>query len=267
MVVVRLSGPSVPGGVVVTGGGSGIGRAAAVACARAGAAVAVFDVDRGAAEAAVSEIEQTGAPPAFAFGCDVRDEADVVDAIAAAADAIGPLRGLVASAGIDRGGMAHELDTEVWLDVLLTNLTGTFFTCKHMLRHMLAEQQRGSIVCVSSPFAQMTAPGGTSAYCASKGGISAFVRSLALDYASHGIRVNAIVPGATDTPLMWASFSAREIPAARDRIGKQLAMGRLADPVEIAAGIVWLLSEQSSYVTGSHLVVDGGLMATANIEA
>jgi NAD(P)-dependent dehydrogenase (short-subunit alcohol dehydrogenase family) len=161
----------------------------------------------------------------------------------------------------------HELELDTWRDVLDTNLTGTFLACKHVLVHMLGHRRGGSIVCTSSPWAEVSAPGGATAYSASKGGVSAFVRSAALDYAPHSVRVNAIVPGATETPLMWAGLPEDEVPAARARICEQLVVGRLADPTEIAEGIVWLLSNRSSYMTGSQLVVDGGLMARASIES
>jgi NAD(P)-dependent dehydrogenase (short-subunit alcohol dehydrogenase family) len=178
---------------------------------------------------------------------------------------LGPVRGLLASAGIDRGGLAHELPLEVWSDMIATNLTGTFLVCKHVLRAMLAHREGGSIVCVSSPVAELAVKGGASAYCATKGGVSSLVRTLALDYAEHSIRVNAIVPGATETPLMWAGVAEDEIEAMRRTVSGQIALGRVAQPREIAEGVVWLLSEASSYATGSHLVIDGGLGATAHI--
>jgi NAD(P)-dependent dehydrogenase (short-subunit alcohol dehydrogenase family) len=173
---------------------------------------------------------------------------------------------LVTSAGIDRAGLVHELDLDTWNDVIVTNLTGTFLACKHVLARIVGQGEGGSVVCVSSPWAMVTAPGGASAYCASKGGISAFTRSLALDYAPHGIRVNAIVPGTTETPLMWANVAPEEVAAEREKTARQLALGRIAEPDDIAAGIAWLLSDQAAYVTGSHLVVDGGLMARAGID-
>jgi len=252
--------------VVITGGASGIGRASVLACAEAAAPLAILDFDRAAAEQAASNAESRGAPVAIGLQCDVRDEASVSAAVSAAAQELGEIRGLVTCAGIDRGELVHDLDLHVWLDVLAVNLTGTFLACKHVLRTMLAHGRGGSIVCASSGFATVAAPGGVSAYCASKGGVSSFVRSLALDYAPHSIRVNAIVPGATETALMWANFPAEEIPAARQRMGEQIAWGRLAEPDEIAAGILWLLSEQARYVTGSHLTVDGGLQAQSSIE-
>jgi|SRR6185312_12493899 len=255
------------GAVVVTGGGAGIGRAAAVAAAARGAAIAALDIDADAAAATASNALGRGARAAIGLACDVREEASIARAIGEAAEQLGPIRGLVTCAGVGSGGFVHELSLERWNDVIETNLTGTFLTCKHTLVQMLTHGEGGSIVCASSPWGEVAAPGGASAYCSSKGGVSALVRSIALDYAPHGIRVNAIVPGATETALMWADLPEDEIPGARSRIGAQLAMGRLARPEEIAQGIVWLLSDQAGYATGSHLVIDGGLMARASIES
>jgi NAD(P)-dependent dehydrogenase (short-subunit alcohol dehydrogenase family) len=257
-------GPS--GAVVVTGGGSGIGRAAALAAARYGAAIAVLDINASAAEAVADEARASGARRSVGLRCDVQDEESVCKAIASAVEQLGPLRGLVTSAGIDRAGLVHELPLERWLEVLNTNLTGTFLACKHVLVNMLAHKLGGSIVCISSPWGDVSAPGGVAPYCASKGGVNAFVRSVALDYARHSIRVNAVVPGATETTLMWATVPPANVPAMRALVGKQLAMGRLAEPDEIAAAITWLLSDQSAYVTGSKLVIDGGLLARGSIE-
>jgi NAD(P)-dependent dehydrogenase (short-subunit alcohol dehydrogenase family) len=262
-----MSDQRLTGGVVVTGGASGIGRATVLACAERGARVAVLDLDEAGARAAADEATGRGAPSTVGIRCDVRDEVSVAEGIDAAHSGVGPLRMLVASAGIDRGGLVHELELGRWNDVIGTNLTGTFLVCKHVLARMVEHGQGGSIVCLSSPWAEVTAPGGASAYCASKGGISAFVRSIALDYAPFAIRANAVVPGATETPLMWVSVAPEDVPEVRRKTEAQLALGRLADPDDIAAGIAWLLSDQASYVTGSHLVIDGGLMARAGIDS
>ena len=260
-----------PGGlieaVVVTGGGAGIGRASALAAAERGAKVAVLDLDEGGAKDTARLAGDRGAPIAIGLGCDVRDEDSVSRAIGASGDEVGAITGLVACAGIFRGGLVHELPLERWHDVLATNLTGTYLTCKHVLGHMLEHGKGGSIVCTSSPVADAAVPGGASAYCASKGGISALVKSLAVDYAPRSIRVNAIVPGATETALMWADMPTEEIPAAREKVNGQLPLGRLGQPDEIAEGIIWLLSDHASYVTGSQFVVDGGLMARASIDS
>lgn len=256
-----------PGAVLVTGGASGIGRASAEACARLGGPVAIIDLDPDQAAAVADEAKSLGAQRAVGIGCDIRDEAQVEAAVARASEELGNLRGLVTCAGIDLGGLAHELPLDVWSQVIDVNLTGTFLACKHVLAAMVEHGEGGSVVCASSPVAKLAVKGGASAYCASKGAVSALVRTLAVDYAEHGIRVNAIVPGTTETPLMWANVPDDEVEDVRGIIGKQVALGRLARPGEIAEGVVWLLGEHSSYVTGSHLDVDGGLGATAHIEA
>lgn len=262
-----MSALTLPGAVVITGAGAGIGRATALSCAELGASVAALDIDSANATASADAARAAGAPASIGIGCDVRDEASVQRAIEQAATALGPIQGLVTSAGIDRAGFVHEMTLEHWRQVIDINLTGTFLTCKHTLAHMLKHARGGSIVCVSSAWAGVSAPGGASAYCASKGGVSSLVRSVALDYAAHGIRVNGVIPGATETGLMWANTPADEIPTLRSRIGSQIAMGRLGQPEDIAAGIVWLLSTASAYATGSHLAVDGGLLAKGSVEA
>ncbi len=255
------------GAVLVTGAARGIGRSAALGCARGGAAVAVLDLDAAQARAVADEALAAGAPAALGLACDVRDEQSVADAVDAAAERLGPLRGVVSNAGIDRGALLHELELGVWRDVIETNLTGAFLVCRRALQHMLEHGRGGSIVCVSSPWGVVSAPGGVTPYSSSKGGLSSFVRSVALDYAPHGIRVNAVLPGPMDTTLMWASVPDEEVPAMRELIGRQVALGRLGEPDEAAAAITWLLSDRASYVTGSQLVVDGGVLAKASIEA
>jgi NAD(P)-dependent dehydrogenase (short-subunit alcohol dehydrogenase family) len=260
-------GDALPGAVVVTGGGSGIGRAAVLACATRGTPVAVLDLKQDAADAVAEEARAAGAGAAVALQCDVRDEESVAGAVAGAAVELGDVTGLVCCAGIATEGLVHELSLERWNLVVGTNLTGTFLACKHALAQMLEHGRGGSIVCTSSPVAEVAVPGGVSAYIASKGGVSALVRSLAIDYAPHSIRVNAIVPGATETQLMWGNMPRDEIPAARERVNARLPLGRLAVPEDIAEGIVWLLSDAAGYATGSHMVIDGGLMARASIDS
>jgi len=250
-------------GIIITGAGSGIGKATAIACARLGARVAALDLDARSAEATAAEAGAEGAAAVHAGACDVREEDQVADAVAAAASAMGPITGCAASAGIEREALPHELELAGWDDVIATNLTGTFLTCKHVLRQMLDHGRGGSIVCFSSILAHAVGPGGVAAYAASKAGVSGFVRSLAVDYAPHGIRVNAIVPGTTDTPMMWRDVPAEDLPEHRANIEQAVVMGRIGAASEVAAGIVWLLGPESSYVTGSHLAVDGGVMATS----
>jgi NAD(P)-dependent dehydrogenase (short-subunit alcohol dehydrogenase family) len=254
------------GGVVITGGASGIGRATGLRCAHAGASVALLDTNGPGAEEVAEQALAAGAPAAIGIECDVRSEEAVSRALAHASEKISPIRGLFACAGVYRAGMIHEVPTDEWLDVLNINLLGTFFACKYTLQAMLEHGEGGSIVCTSSPWATVGAPGGGSAYSASKGAISAFVRSAAFDYAPDNIRVNAVIPGATDTALMWAEVPEADQPAVREKLNEQLPMGRLGTPEEVAEGIAWLLSDQASYVTASHLMVDGGLLARAGID-
>lgn len=253
--------------VVVTGGASGVGRAVALLCAERGDKVAILDVDEGGARLAAREARERGAPAAVGLRCDVGSEREVERAFGRCEEELGTPRGVFANAGIEMNGPEHELPHGTWERVISTNLGGVFLTCKHALKVMLrAGTPGGSVVCTSSPAAFVGfAGGGNGAYAASKGGISAFVRALALDYASYGIRVNAVVPGATDTAMMWAGFPETEREAARQEIEEkaksEIPLGRLARPEEPARAVLWLLSDEASYVTGSHLVCDGGLMA------
>lgn len=253
--------------VVVTGGGSGIGRAAVLLCAEQGASVGILDIDYESALAVAEEARHLGAPDAIGVRCDVRMDAEVREAFAKVEERLGPVYGLFANAGIGTGGgMLHELDYDTWERIITTNLTGIYLACKYALRSMVASGQGGSIVCTSSPTSFVAqAAGGVPAYSAAKGGVSALVRCLAIDYAQYGIRVNAIVPGATETKLMWDNVPAEDIPRMRATVNMEVPLGRLAEPEEPARAAVWLLSDQASYVTGSHLVCDGGILAKSSI--
>jgi NAD(P)-dependent dehydrogenase (short-subunit alcohol dehydrogenase family) len=249
--------------VVVTGAASGIGAATARLAAERGYAVALLDRDDAGVQAGARALTDDGAA-AIGLACDVGDERAVDDAFATAAR-LGPLHGVVASAAIDRGGLVHELDASRWDEVIAVNLRGAFLTCRAALRQLVEAGAGGSIVCVSSPFALVAAPGGVGAYSASKGGTSALVRALAVDYGSHGIRVNAIIPGPTETPLMWANVPAQERETARANIRREVPLGRLAEPEEPARAALWLLSDEAAFVTGTQLVCDGGVLAKASV--
>lgn len=252
--------------IVITGGGNGIGKAVALLCAKRGDNVAVFDRDEDAARSAADEAMQNGARGALGLRCDVAFEKEVEEAFEKACERFGAPYGLFANAGIDVGGVLHELPLETWHRVLETNLTGVFLSVKYALRRMLEAKIQGSIVCTSSPTGFVAlAAGGAGAYSATKAGISALVRCMAIDYAQYGIRVNAVVPGATETRLMWNNVPPQEIPRMREQVSKEIPLGRLAQPDDPARAVVWLLSDESSYVTGSHLVCDGGILAKAAV--
>lgn len=252
--------------IVVTGGGSGIGRAVALVCARRGDNVVVLDKRGDSANTTACEAKEAGAASAIGIQCDVSLESQVAEAFGATSQRLGSPYGLFANAGIDTGGPIHELPLDTWRLVLETNLTGVFLSCKYALKAMLAAGMQGSIVCTSSPTGFVAlAAGGAGAYSATKAGISALVRCMAIDYARHGIRVNAIVPGATETPLMWNNVAPDDVPRMRTQVANEIPLGRLAQPEDPARAVAWLLSEESSYVTGSHLVCDGGILAKASI--
>lgn len=252
--------------IVITGGGSGIGRAVALLCAKRGDKLALLDRDEDAAKIAADEATQNGSKGALGLRCNVASEKEIEKAFDKISEQFGAPYGLFANAGIDVGGLLHELSLEAWHLTIETNLTGVFLSSKHALRQMLEAKVPGSIVCTSSPTGFVAlAAGGAGAYSATKAGISALVRCMAIDYAQYGIRVNAIVPGATETRLMWNNVPPEEIPRMRAQVSKEIPLGRLAQPEDPARAVVWLLSEESSYVTGSHLVCDGGILAKACI--
>ncbi|MFI7442678.1 SDR family NAD(P)-dependent oxidoreductase [Nonomuraea indica] len=244
---------------LVTGAGSGIGRAVALHQAAAGRPLALLDTDEPAIRRVAAEAEDLGAPGALPITADISSESAVTDALAQCRASLGVPTRVVANAGIEIVRKAHETTLAEWARVIDVNLTGTFLTCREAIRLLLEEGLTGSLVCVSSPSAFVGfAAGSNSAYGSSKGGISALVRALAIDYAQAGVRVNGVVPGATATPLLDVTAHGQDLA---ERARTQIPLGRLARPEEIAEAVDWLLGPRSSYVTGTHLHVDGGLTA------
>jgi NAD(P)-dependent dehydrogenase (short-subunit alcohol dehydrogenase family) len=252
--------------IVITGGGGGIGRATALLCARRGDRIAVLDKNGDSAQQTAETALGEGASAAAGIPCDVSDEGEVEQAFARIQEKFGAPYGIFANAGIDVGGLIHEMPLERWQRVLDTNLTGIFLTCKHGLRPMLGARISGSIVCTSSPAGFVAlAAGGCGAYSATKGAISSLVRCMAIDYAKFGIRVNAVAPGATETGMMWNNVPAEEIESMRVQLCREIPLGRLASPEDPARAVAWLLSDESAYMTGSHVVCDGGILAKSSI--
>ena len=252
-----------PTSLVVTGAASGIGRAVCELAAQADHHVHALDVDADGLATTVDLVRAAGGQ-ATAYQVDVT-AADRVESVFAAIATGPPLAGVFASAGADIGGAAHELDPTTFRRVLEINTTGTFLVVQQALRAMIAANG-GSVVLCGSPAAQVGfAAGGATAYGASKGAIASMTRTLAVDYARHGIRVNAVVPGPTDTALMWANVAPEDRTALRHQIAEEVPLGRFAHPAEIAQCVLWLVSDRSSYTTGSLIGCDGGVLAKSSI--
>lgn len=250
----------------VTGAGSGIGAAVALLAAERRYRVAALDVDGEGAGRTAQRARERGAPASVPITADVADAPAIERAMESCVETLGVPTAVLANAGIERNEAAHELPFETWRSVIDVNLSGAFLTARVAIRAMLNADVSGSIVMTSSPAAfSGFAGGGNAAYAASKGGVSALVRSLAIDYAAHGIRVNGVVPGATDTPLLVAHLPVDERAPTRRRIRdqarEQIPLGRMGRPEEVAEAALWLWSNAASYVTGSHLFCDGGLTA------
>lgn len=242
--------------VLVTGGGGGLGAALVRGIAAAGGAVAVADADGGRAEAAARAVEAAGGR-ALGLAVDVTDPAGVRRLVDEVAARLGPVDGLVNAAGITRRGPAADFPLADWERVLAVNLTGTFLCCQTVGRAMLA-RGRGAIVNVASIAGRIGLPG-TIAYLASKGGVVMLTRGLAVEWASGGVRVNAVAPSWFATDM--GRLIERE-PAYRERVMRRVPMGRMGRPEELVGAVVFLLSDAASMVTGHILAVDGGVLAS-----
>lgn len=244
---------------VITGGGSGIGRGAAIKLAEEGATVAVLDVNFTAAQQVSSEIAAAGGK-ALALQANVANEADVQRAMSEAETHLGGLDTIIANAGImlfGRDTIVTDLDLDTWQQSLDVNLTGMFLTCKYGMRAVL-RQGGGSVVITASPTGTHGCAPTFTAYSASKAGTFGLMRILAVDYAKHNIRVNAVLPGTTNSPLVMTLM---ENPTTRAEFLSKMPMARAAEPREIANVIAFLASDEASYVTGAAWYADGGLTA------
>lgn len=237
---------------LVTGGASGIGRATAHALAREGAKVLVADANGAGAEAVAKAIAEQGGT-AFARRTDVSEPAEVTAMVAAAVEAFGRLDCAVNGAGITgTPSSLHELPFDVWQRVVAVNLTGVFLCMQQELRAMRA-RGGGAIVNVSSGAGVMGTPA-LGHYGATKHGVLGLTKTAALENARDGVRVNAVCPGSTDTPMIADFMESSEW--ARRMILASAPCGRLGRPEEVAEAIVWLCSERASYVSGASLFVD-----------
>jgi glucose 1-dehydrogenase len=244
--------------VLVTGGGGGIGRATSLAFASKGAKVAVADMNMDKAQETAQAIMAAGGE-ALALGGDVACDKDVQAMINHCTARWNALDVLINNAGICPQVHFSEMSLEVWNRILSTNLTSMFLTCREVIPHMLA-RGGGSIVNVSSVHAMATIEG-HAAYAASKGGVLAFTRALALDYAKRQIRVNAVLPGAIHTPMLEGSGKKLDMPieVLMETWKDAQPIGRVGTAEEVAEVILFAANPANSFMTGAALVVDGGM--------
>jgi len=243
-------------GVVVTGGASGIGRASARALAEVGRPVALWDVDAARAAAVAKDIAIEFGVATCAAGLDVRESEHFPEHIADAREALGPIGGLVHSAGVSHPVPVDALDEESWDFVLDVNLRAYVLLAKALLPDL--RSHRGSAIVGIASINAILGNGANPAYSASKAGLLAATRSLADGLAVDGIRVNAICPGYIRTPMQYEPMA--NVPGLEAAYVRQSMLGRMGEPEEIGRVVRFLLSEEASFITAEHVIVDGGVV-------
>jgi NAD(P)-dependent dehydrogenase (short-subunit alcohol dehydrogenase family) len=241
---------------VVTGAGSGIGRACALRFAHEGGRVVCADIVEVAGRETAAAIESAGGEAAF-FAVDVTDEASVSRLYAAAEQHFGAVHVLVNNAGVllAADGSVLQLGLDAWQRTIDINLTGVFLCCKHGIPKLLAAGG-GSVVNMASICSVIGSATAQTAYTASKGGVAALTREIAVELARSNVRVNSLLPGPVETPLALQLYPDE---AAWQRRRVHIPSGRLGRPEEVADAALFLASDESSWITGSSLVVDGGI--------
>jgi NAD(P)-dependent dehydrogenase (short-subunit alcohol dehydrogenase family) len=244
----------VDGAVLITGGASGIGRATALRVARDGHPVAIVDRHGDDARSAAAAVATAGGS-AEAYECDVADERAVTDTVARATADLGRLCGVVTAAGIFHAPdlqPAHRVPVEDFVHVLRVNLVGTFAVIARALPSLM--DGGGSVVTIAST-AAIRGHGFGPGYTASKGGVDALTRLLAVQYGAYGVRANCVCPGGVDTPMSAGTFAT---PEAQERAKRRIPVGRYAQAEDLADVVAFLVSDDSRYLTGQTLPVEGG---------
>ncbi len=240
---------------IITGAGSGIGRAAAELFAREGAKVVVADYKADTAQEVVKAIKDSGGEAIFAE-VDVSDSAQVERMVGSAVDAYGGIDILFNNAAMLAFGTILETDETLWRRVMSVNVNGPYLCSKAVLPHMIS-RGGGSIINTVSSTGAHDAKGGVAAYVTSKGGVTLLTKCMAIDHANDNVRVNGIAPGPTDTPMLREVMSQQEL----DDFAQTYPMKRLGRPEELANAALFLASDEASFVTGAILNVDGGQTA------
>ena len=247
-------------GVLITGAGSGIGRAASLAFAAEGAAIAAADLRLEAAQATASAVEELGRT-AVALQVDVTQPDSVRAMVERAVAGLGSLDVLINSAGVREIVPFLELPAEEWLKVIGTNLTGTFLCSQAVARHLIAQNKSGKIINLSSVAGLMGVPN-RAAYVASKHGVVGLTKEMGMELADKNIQVNAIAPGVVETAMTAGYFDKPDIVAS---LKKAHPAGRWAQPEEIARLMLFLASEDADFMTGATIPIDGGFVAGKTI--
>lgn len=255
-----LGHPATP--VVVTGGGSGIGRETCRALAEAGRAIAAWDLNSAGAAETAAQCAALGVAT-HAVGLDVRDTASIRAAVASTLDALGAVGGLVHAAGVPMGGTPDPLDPEEFDNVLDVNLRAEAVLVRELLP-ALRDARPGSAIVGISSIEGLIGHGNIPAYTASKHGLIGLTRSLAARLGPEGIRINAVCPGYIATPMLTPVFDVN--PDAKAGFERKVPLGRLGDPAEIARLVRFLLSDDAAYLHGSAVVADGGVTAVGGQE-
>jgi NAD(P)-dependent dehydrogenase (short-subunit alcohol dehydrogenase family) len=246
--------------VLISGGASGIGRETALALAEVGRPVAIWDIDAGGAEETASRCRQRGGTAVWSV-VDVADTAALEAAVPQVVTDLGTLGGFVHAAGVPGPAMVDDISDDVWDATLNVNLRAAVMICRFLIEPFRKAGPGSAAVLISS-IEGLFGNSILTAYCASKGGVIGVMRSIAQRYAMEGFRINAVCPGAVDTPMLAPAF---ELPGLREELENRTPLKRVSSPDEIARPIRFLLSDEASFITGTTLIVDGGLTSVTAV--
>ncbi len=241
---------------IVTGAGSGIGKAVAERLAAEGAAVAAFDLNLEATQATVAGIAEAGGT-ATAHAVDVSDETSVADGVAAAVEAHGRPQVVCNIAGIGTFAWTHEMSLDLWNRIIGVNLTGTFLMCRATIPHLL---DGGGVIVNTASTAGLFGQPWSAAYCSSKGGVILMTKALATEYEETALRVNAVAPGGVETPIQKDFYDVPEGGNGK-KLFKMMTKKGMCSPEDVAATFAHVACDESAYMNGSIVVIDGGITA------